>query len=173
MNRVYTRESYLALVERLYERIPDLALSTDVIVGFPGESEADFEDTLDVVRRSRFDQAFTFIYSPREGTPAATMSSPVPRDVIQARFDRLVELVHSSALDKPARPSEPSNRSSSRVRANATRNSSLDALPATRWFTWRFRRVVLQTSSPDASSTSTSTKRRPGFSQAAWVPTTR
>jgi len=100
MNRVYTRESYLSLVERLYHAIPGLALSTDIIVGFPGETEADFEDTLDIVRHGRFDQAFTFIYSPREGTPAASMSPSVPRDVTQQRFDRLVELVHRSALKK-------------------------------------------------------------------------
>jgi len=100
MNRVYTRESYLALVDRLYEAIPHLALSTDIIVGFPGETEADFADTLDVVRHSRFDQAFTFIYSPREGTPAAAMTPTVPREVTQERFDRLVELVHGCALEK-------------------------------------------------------------------------
>jgi len=100
MNRVYTRESYVALVARLYEAIPGLALSTDVIVGFPGETEADFEDTIDVVREARFDQAFTFIYSPRDGTPAASMTPAVPRDVTQERFDRLVELVHRSALQK-------------------------------------------------------------------------
>jgi len=100
MNRVYSRESYLALVDRLYAAMPGLALSTDIIVGFPGESEADFEDTLDVVRRARFDQAFTFIYSPRAGTPAAEMEPAVPREVTQARFDRLVELVHRSALEK-------------------------------------------------------------------------
>jgi len=100
MNSVYTREQYLALVDRLYGAIPGLALSTDIIVGFPGETEADFEQTMDVVRRSRFDQAFTFIYSPREGTPAAEMNGAVPREVTQARFDRLVELVHASALEK-------------------------------------------------------------------------
>jgi len=100
MNRVYTKESYLELVESLYAAIPGLALSTDVIVGFPGETEEDFEDTMDVVRTARFDQAFTFIYSPREGTPAASMGDPVPREITQVRFDRLVELVHSSALAK-------------------------------------------------------------------------
>jgi len=100
MNRVYTKQSYLELVERLYEAIPGLALSTDIIVGFPGETEEDFAETMDVVARSRFDQAFTFIYSPREGTPAASMSGCPPKEVTQARFDRLVELVHSSALAK-------------------------------------------------------------------------
>ncbi len=100
MNRVYTREDYLALVGRLYDAIPGLALSTDIIVGFPGETEADFEDTMDVVRAARYDQAFTFIYSPREGTPAASMDDAVPRDVTQVRFDRLVEVVQRSALEK-------------------------------------------------------------------------
>jgi tRNA-2-methylthio-N6-dimethylallyladenosine synthase len=99
MNRVYTREDYLALVERLYERVDGLALSTDIIVGFPGETEADFEATLDAVRRARYTQAFTFIYSPRAGTPAATMGGRIARDVVQARFDRLVEVVQRSALD--------------------------------------------------------------------------
>jgi tRNA-2-methylthio-N6-dimethylallyladenosine synthase len=99
MNRVYTRESYLDLVDRLYASIPGLALSTDIIVGFPGERDDDFENTLDVVRRSRYSQAFTFIYSPRAGTPAASMDEQVPRHVSQERFDRLVELVHASALE--------------------------------------------------------------------------
>jgi tRNA-2-methylthio-N6-dimethylallyladenosine synthase len=100
MNRVYTRESYLALVDSLYAAMPGLALSTDIIVGFPGETDQDFEDTMNVVGRARFDQAFTFIYSPRSGTPAASMSDPVPRDITQGRFDRLVESVHGSALAK-------------------------------------------------------------------------
>lgn len=100
MNRHYTKESYLSLVDRLYDAMPDLALSTDIIVGFPGETADDFEHTLDVVRAARFDQAFTFIYSPRDGTPAASMPNQVPRDVAQERFDRLVELVQASALEK-------------------------------------------------------------------------
>jgi len=100
MNRHYTQESYLALVERLYAAIPGLSLSTDIIVGFPGETEEDFERTLEVVRAARYDQSFTFIYSPREGTPAATMGDAVPRDVAQVRFDRLVEAVHAGVLKK-------------------------------------------------------------------------
>ncbi|MBA4370511.1 MAG: tRNA (N6-isopentenyl adenosine(37)-C2)-methylthiotransferase MiaB [Coriobacteriaceae bacterium] len=100
MNRHYTKDSYLALVERLYEAIPGLALSTDIIVGFPGETDDDFAETLDVVRRCRFDQAFTFIYSPREGTKAAALTCSVPGDVVHERFDRLVELVQASALEK-------------------------------------------------------------------------
>ncbi|MDZ4179100.1 MAG: tRNA (N6-isopentenyl adenosine(37)-C2)-methylthiotransferase MiaB, partial [Coriobacteriia bacterium] len=100
MNRRYTAESYLATIEKLYAAMPDLALSTDIIVGFPGETVADFEATLDVVRAARYDQAFTFIYSPREGTPAATMPDQVPREISQLRFDRLVEIVHASAQSK-------------------------------------------------------------------------
>ncbi|HEX9093663.1 MAG TPA: tRNA (N6-isopentenyl adenosine(37)-C2)-methylthiotransferase MiaB [Coriobacteriia bacterium] len=103
MNRHYTQESYLRLTERLYAAMPDLALSTDIIVGFPGETDEDFEQTMRVVEAARFDQAFTFIYSPREGTPAASMGDCVPRDVVQARFDRLVAAVHASAIEKNSR----------------------------------------------------------------------
>jgi tRNA-2-methylthio-N6-dimethylallyladenosine synthase len=100
MNRHYTQESYLALVERLYAAMPGLALSTDVIVGFPGETDEDFERTMEVVEAARYDQAFTFIYSPREGTPAAGMDDQVPREVSQPRFDRLVSAVQASAYEK-------------------------------------------------------------------------
>ncbi len=98
MNRHYTSAGYLALIDRIRDVVPDLALSTDVIVGFPGESEEDFEETLEVMRHGAFDQAFTFIYSPREGTPAAKLADRVPRDVSQERFDRLIEIVQASAL---------------------------------------------------------------------------
>jgi tRNA-2-methylthio-N6-dimethylallyladenosine synthase len=100
MNRHYTQAGYLALVERLYAAMPDLALSTDVIVGFPGESDEDFEDTMRVVEASRYDQAFTFIYSPRDGTPAALMEGRVPREVAQERLERLVAAVQASAHAK-------------------------------------------------------------------------
>ena len=100
MNRSYTQADYLALVSRLYQAIPDLALTTDVIVGFPGETEADFDETMDVVRAASYDAAFTFIYSPRAGTPAATMPGQVPRDVVQPRFARLVSEIQSSAHAK-------------------------------------------------------------------------
>jgi tRNA-2-methylthio-N6-dimethylallyladenosine synthase len=93
MNRRYTREQYFERVARLREAIPDIALSTDIIVGFPGETEADFADTMELVQRVAFDHAFTFIYSPREGTPAASLHDTVPRDVAQERFDRLAALV--------------------------------------------------------------------------------
>ena len=91
MNRQYTREKYLALTERARELIPDLVLTTDVIVGFPGETEEDFLDTLRLTEEVRFDSMFTFIYSPRPGTPAAKLEDPTPRQEIQSRFDRLVE----------------------------------------------------------------------------------
>jgi len=100
MNRHYTQESYLSLLERLYTAMPDLSLSTDIIVGFPGETEEDFLGTLEVVRAARYDQSFTFIYSPRAGTPAADMGDQVPREVSQERFDRLVEAVHAGVLEK-------------------------------------------------------------------------
>ena len=100
MNRSYTQADYLTLVSRLYQAIPDLALTTDVIVGFPGETEADFDETMDVVRAASYDAAFTFIYSPRAGTPAATMPGQVPRDVVQPRFARLVSEIQSSAHAK-------------------------------------------------------------------------
>jgi tRNA-2-methylthio-N6-dimethylallyladenosine synthase len=103
MNRRYTRDHYLGLVDAARQAIPGLALSTDIIVGFPGETESDFDDTMDVVNRVGFDQAFTFIYSPREGTPAASLGDRVPREVSQPRFDRLVELVHGSAFSNNQR----------------------------------------------------------------------
>lgn len=91
MNRKYTKEQYLDLVERIRTKIPDVSLTTDIIVGFPGETEEDFLDTMDVVRKSRFDSAYTFIYSKRTGTPAAIMENQVPEDVVKERFDRLLK----------------------------------------------------------------------------------
>jgi tRNA-2-methylthio-N6-dimethylallyladenosine synthase len=92
MRRSYRRERYLGIIDRVRAAIPDAAITTDVIVGFPGETDADFEDTLDVVRRARFAGAFTFQYSIRPGTPAATMDGQVPKEVVQERYDRLVVL---------------------------------------------------------------------------------
>ncbi len=92
MNRSYRSERYLDWLERIRAAIPDIAVSTDIIVGFPGETEADFRSTLDVVGRATFDSAFTFQYSPRPGTRAATMDDQVPKEVVQERFDRLVAL---------------------------------------------------------------------------------
>lgn len=98
MNRRYTREQYLERIGRLRDAVPGVALSTDIIVGFPGETDEDFEQTMDLVQRVAYDHAFTFIYSPREGTPAATLPDPVPRHVAQSRFDRLTALVRSLSL---------------------------------------------------------------------------
>ena len=100
MNRRYTREHYLELIDKLRDACPDIALSTDIIVGFPGETERDFEDTYSIVERVGYHQVFTFIYSKREGTPAAKMVDDTPREVIQQRFDRLVDLVQEQAYEK-------------------------------------------------------------------------
>ncbi len=91
MNRKYTKEEYLELVSRIRKKLPDISLTTDIIVGFPGESEEDFAETLDVVRKVRYDSAYTFIYSKRMGTPAAAMENQVPKEVVKERFDRLLK----------------------------------------------------------------------------------
>jgi tRNA-2-methylthio-N6-dimethylallyladenosine synthase len=100
MKRSYRRERYLGWLDRIRAAIPDIAVSTDIIVGFPGESEQDFEGTLDLVRRARFDQAYTFQYSPRPGTRAATMDDQVPKEVVQERFDRLVAAQEEISLGR-------------------------------------------------------------------------
>jgi tRNA-2-methylthio-N6-dimethylallyladenosine synthase len=100
MQRSYRRERYLEWLERIRAAIPGVAVSTDLIVGFPGETAEDFEGTLDLVRRARFDQAYTFQYSPRPGTRAATMEDQVPKPVVQERFDRLVPLQEAIALER-------------------------------------------------------------------------
>lgn len=97
MNRKYTKESYLTLVEKLKAAIPDISLTTDIIVGFPGETEEDFAETMDVVKRVGYDSAFTFIYSKRTGTPAATMEDQVPEQVAMERFDRLLKEIQISS----------------------------------------------------------------------------
>ncbi len=97
MNRHYTKEQYLLLTEKLRNAVPGISLTTDIIVGFPGETEEDFNETLDVVRKVRYDSAFTFIYSKRTGTPAAVMEDQVPENVIKDRFDRLLREVQSIA----------------------------------------------------------------------------
>ena len=99
MNRKYSKEQYLALVEKLRAAMPDISLTTDIIVGFPGETEEDFEETMDVVRKVRYDSAFTFIYSKRTGTPAAAMPNQVPEDVVKNRFDRLLKEVQDIAAE--------------------------------------------------------------------------
>ena len=99
MNRKYTKESYLDLVARIRKKLPDISLTTDIIVGFPGETEEDFADTLDVVRQVRFDSAYTFIYSRRTGTPAATMENQVPEEVVKERFDRLLHEIQGISAE--------------------------------------------------------------------------
>ena len=99
MNRKYTKEQYLALVEKMKAKIPNLTLSTDIIVGFAGETEEDFEDTLDVVRKVCFEQVYMFIYSRRVGTPGDKMQNQVPEDIKHKRFDRLKELVESQIAE--------------------------------------------------------------------------
>ena len=94
MNRRYDKEHYLELVDKIRAAVPDIALTTDIIVGFPGETEEDFEDTLDVVRKVKYDSAYTFIYSKRTGTPAAKMENQVPEDVVKDRFNRLLATIN-------------------------------------------------------------------------------
>lgn len=98
MRRSYRRERYLAILDRVRSAMPDAAITTDIIVGFPGESEDEFAETLDVVRAARFSGAFTFQYSPRPGTPAATMDDQVPAAVVTERYQRLVDLVDEISL---------------------------------------------------------------------------
>ncbi|MDC7300825.1 tRNA (N6-isopentenyl adenosine(37)-C2)-methylthiotransferase MiaB [Agathobacter ruminis] len=100
MNRHYTKQQYLDIVTKLRQAIPDIAITTDIIVGFPGETEEDFQETLDVVKQVEYDNAFTFIYSKRTGTPAARMDNQVPEDVIKDRFDRLLAIVQENAAKK-------------------------------------------------------------------------
>ena len=100
MNRRYTREQYLAKVEALRVRIPGVVLTSDVIVGFPGETVQEFEDTLSLIEQVRFDALFTFIYSPRKGTPAAELPDPMTKAEKSANFDRLVEAQNRISLEK-------------------------------------------------------------------------
>lgn len=94
MNRRYTKEHYLNLIEKIRKAIPDITISTDIIVGFPGETYEDFEETLDVVRKAKYDSAFTFLYSMREGTPAARMEEQVPEEEKNRRFQELLDVLH-------------------------------------------------------------------------------
>jgi tRNA-2-methylthio-N6-dimethylallyladenosine synthase len=100
MRRTYTREKYLALAQRLRDAIPDLAIGTDIIVGFPGETEEDFRETLEVVEEVGYDSAFTFVYSPRAGTEAAAMPDQVPHELKIERMERLVDVVQRSARER-------------------------------------------------------------------------
>ena len=99
MNRRYTKEQYLLLVEKIKKAIPDISLTTDIIVGFPGETEEDFQETLDVVRKVRYDSAFTFQYSKRTGTPAAVLEDQISPEVMKDRFDRLLKEVQTISAE--------------------------------------------------------------------------
>ena len=102
MNRHYTKESYLELVDKIRKAMPDISITTDIIVGFPGETEEDFEDTMDVVKKVRYDSAYTFIYSKRTGTPAAKFPDQVPEDVVKDRFNRLLKQVQEDSAYRNA-----------------------------------------------------------------------
>jgi len=119
MNRHYDKEQYLILVDKIRKAVPDIALTTDIIVGFPGETEEDFLETMDVVKRVQYDSAFTFIYSKRTGTPAAAKEEQVPEDVVKDRFDRLLKEVQGCAAKKCRSP-DRKNRSGSGRRSKRT-----------------------------------------------------
>ncbi len=102
MNRHYTKEQFIALAEKIRREIPDISLTTDIMVGFPGETAKDVDDTVDVIKRVGFDNAFTFIYSPRTGTPAAAMEQ-VSEDVVKEGFDRVLKTVQDTARQQVAR----------------------------------------------------------------------
>ncbi len=100
MNRRYHRDGYLSVLDDMREKMPDIAVTSDIIVGFPGETEEDFADTLSMLERARFDMIFSFIYSPRKGTPAAAMEEQIPKTVQNERFDRLLALQNGISLEK-------------------------------------------------------------------------
>ena len=102
MNRQYTKKQYLALVDKIKTAMPDIAITTDIIVGFPGETLDDVEETIDVVRQVRYDNAFTFIYSKRTGTPAAVMDDQVPDETVREGFDKLLGVVQETARERAA-----------------------------------------------------------------------
>jgi tRNA-2-methylthio-N6-dimethylallyladenosine synthase len=135
MRRTYSRERYLRLVAELRDAVPDLALGTDIIVGFPGETEDDFAETLAVVEAVEFDSAFTFVYSPRGGTEAASMADQVPDDVKRARMERLVDVVQKVAarrnearvgLVEEVLVEGPSRTDSTLVRGRTRRNTTVN-----------------------------------------------
>ena len=100
MNRRYTFEKYISTVDYIREKMPDAVITSDIMVGFPGETEEDFEDTLNALRRARFDMIYSFIYSPRKGTPAAEMEEQVPDKVKSERFDRLLKCQNEISLEQ-------------------------------------------------------------------------
>ncbi len=139
MNRKYTKEHYLELVQKVRKAIPDIAITTDIIVGFPGETEEDFEETMDVVKKVEYDSAFTFLYSKRTGTPAAKMDCQIPEDVAKERFDRLLKEVQTIAAKKAERLTgrtelvlvEEKNRQSENLVTGRLSNNSVVHFPGT------------------------------------------
>uniref|UniRef100_UPI004055F3DF tRNA (N6-isopentenyl adenosine(37)-C2)-methylthiotransferase MiaB n=1 Tax=Acetatifactor sp. TaxID=1872090 RepID=UPI004055F3DF len=103
MNRRYTKEQYVELAQRIRREIPDIAITTDIIVGFPGETLEDVEETIDVINTVKYDNAFTFIYSKRTGTPAAAMENQVPEDVVKVGFDKVLKVVQDTAREQVSR----------------------------------------------------------------------
>lgn len=103
MNRRYTKEQYLLLADKLKKEIPDLSITTDMIVGFPGETPGDVDETIEVVKKVGFDNAFTFLYSKRSGTPAADMADQVPAEIAKEGFDRLLKVVQETAAQRARR----------------------------------------------------------------------
>lgn len=103
MNRRYTKEQYLELAEKIRKEIPDISLTTDIIVGFPGEEPCDVDETIDVIKKVKYDNAFTFIYSKRSGTPASAMENQVPEEVVKEGFDRVLKVVQDTARERVSR----------------------------------------------------------------------
>ncbi|MBR6443878.1 MAG: tRNA (N6-isopentenyl adenosine(37)-C2)-methylthiotransferase MiaB [Firmicutes bacterium] len=102
MNRRYDRDRYMELVDKIRETVPQITISSDIMVGFPGETEEDFLDTLDLIERVRYDSAFTFLYSPRKGTPAAEAEDQIPEEIKHDRFNRMVDLINTISAEKNA-----------------------------------------------------------------------
>ena len=135
MRRTYNRERYMARVAQIREQVPDCAITTDIIVGFPGETESDFEQTLEVVDEVGYDSAFTFVFSPRRGTDAASLGEQVPPPVKRERMARLVELVQRRARERSQRfvgrevevlVEGPSRTDESRLRGRSRHNKTVN-----------------------------------------------
>ena len=125
MNRRYDKEKYLNLVDKIRTAIPDISLTTDIIVGFPGETEEDFQETLDVVSRCGYDTAFTFLYSKRSGTPAAEKAEQIPEDVAKKRFNRLLALVQQEGRKRSSRFPGSSGRRRKQRKGNLYRKNRI------------------------------------------------
>jgi tRNA-2-methylthio-N6-dimethylallyladenosine synthase len=135
MRRTYNRDRYMARVEQIRERVPDCAITTDIIVGFPGETEDDFRETLEVVEEVGYDSAFTFVFSPRRGTDAATLDDQIPHPVKRERMQRLVELVQRRARERSQRfvgrtvevlAEGPSRTDPTRIRGRTRHNKTVN-----------------------------------------------